>query len=208
MYGDAAAHVHLYAISGGSRVLESDSAFMFHPASPLDVDGFELELESGLGDDVVYMPMEIIDSGSIDVNSSVGTLLDGLVEGNYYAIEGTGGPWYWAYFAPWNDYAWRNYHVNIGTGGGVQGGWGRDGNGGTDGIALNGNGVYGERIGDTLYGRGYFYYAAGDRYALTPEGGGYANRIGSIGFRLRNARVDGRRIELGAIYIKNVCPAG
>jgi hypothetical protein len=59
-----------------------------------------------------------------------------------------------------------------------------------------------------MYARGYFQYTGSDVYAVTPQGSGHWNHIGEMGYILRNARVDGRRIELGAIYIKNVCPAG
>jgi hypothetical protein len=184
MYGDAAAHVHLYAISGGSRVLLSDSAFMFHPASPLDVDGFELELESGLGDDVVYMPMSVIASGTLQSTDRTGDAISGLISGQYYSFESSGGVWHTPASNPGPSYSLRA-HV------------------GDSDLSI----PYAVGLLETTIR--YFCIATGSEFNIRcgpdtywQDNGGYLDYI------IRNARADGRRIKLGAIYIKNVCPAG
>jgi hypothetical protein len=193
----------LYGIKGGARVITADNSFEFDPFAPVEVDGFELELAAGLGAIVTYVPLEVIASGSVSSTDSLGDLLAGLVEDQYYSYEGTGGPWHWAYFAPWD--AWDNYLIGLEGNGNV----GYDGNasGGTPtGMRLDAGfpTIAAEAI-SAIYGRGYFKQEAANIYIRVSDAS-YGDNAGSMGYVIRNARVDGRRITLGAATIQNICP--
>jgi hypothetical protein len=103
--GSARGKVHVYGISGGSRVItgtvtppdEGDdwtaTSVLFSPISSLNVDGFELELESG-GDDPdtsggstitlnSFYEDAIVDTGSYTATWNVVQLSPTLVRGDY-----------------------------------------------------------------------------------------------------------------------------
>lgn len=204
-FGDAASNYTLYAFKGGSRVATANASGEFDIVAQMDVDGFEIELDSGLGDDAEYVPLDVIDSGTVAGTDSTGDeITGGLTLGNYYCIEASGGPWYWANFYPWTE--WPNYLFSINNNGSV--GW--DGNWDPPSVPtfkLNtpATCLYSEVV-SGLYGRTYFVKSATDLYFQCADFS-YADNLGNLGWVLRNARVDGRRIQLSQAIIENVCPS-
>jgi hypothetical protein len=173
-FGDASSHYHLYAVVGGVRVLSADSSNKFNPATPLDVDGFELELDEGLGDIISYIPMDIIASGVVQAINEIGIPVTTIAD-QYYAVEGWG---LW-----WSGIAWAY------------------------GCQFSGlSGVYSETPAEN-YLRA-FYKATGNSHNVRVADYLFYDNSGSSNYNVRNARADGRRITLGAVYIHNVCPQG
>jgi hypothetical protein len=82
----------LYGVKGGARVITADSSFEFDPGAPVEVDGFELEFDAGLGISVVYFPLDIFDSGSVAADNGTGVAVT-TVAGQYYSVEGNGEGW-------------------------------------------------------------------------------------------------------------------
>ena len=93
--GDAAGHYTVYGIKDGSRVItgtiESGEA-VFYSSSTVDVDGFEIELEAGLGDIVSYIAGDAIASGTVQANDETGISVPTVI-GAYYAVDGIGLWW-------------------------------------------------------------------------------------------------------------------
>jgi len=206
-YGDAAGKVALYGVKSGARVVTAGANFEFDPISPVEVDGFELELQAGLGSPVAYVPMEGISSGSVQAVNDSGVTINGLEVGKYYAVEGLGGPWDNDIVTPINGILYT-YSADV-DGGEFSGsvGW-VTWNGFQSNIFANANPngcIFSERIGSTHYGRSYFL-AGQTSIAYRVADSLFTDNGGSLGYLLRNVRVDGRRVTLGSTSVNNVCP--
>ncbi len=200
--------VTLYAFKGGSRVATasgSGAERTFSLVSTLDIDGFEIELSAGEGTVFNFTLGSIVASGTVlSIGGAVST--QATVAGQYYAIDGSGGPWS-AY--PVGDpnhggnYYWYAYD-SARSSGGV--GW--IGDSGTNTMALqNGTLLISSAAISSRYARGIFL---ANETAINIKAGNDPNPIdntGSISFTLRNVTATGRRIGLGSLRIDNVCPA-
>jgi hypothetical protein len=88
--------------------------FVFHLPGPLAVTGFKIALPAGGGN--TYSRGAGLSSGSVAGTNALGTEITGLVEGNWYAVECAGGPW-------WADETERYecYSFQLSNGGGFSG---------------------------------------------------------------------------------------
>ena len=200
-FGDAAAEFSCYGIKGGARILTgtySNGVVTFAPLTETDVDGFELELNSGLGADVDYVPLEIIDSGSVDANNGSGIDIT-VPEDGYYAIENTGGP----YNTRNGDAGWNVYSFSV-NGSGILG----------LGYLNNENTFYldtptgceGSMQISSKYARTFIYVVGSVNFRVADFI--FYDNQNQLGYILRNARVDGRRIIFTSPTLQNVCAPG
>jgi len=206
-YADAGSHLTLYGIKDGERVITADVNFEFDSFEPIEVDGFELELDAGLGSPLTYTPLDVIASGVVNAyGNNTKSITSGMVAGNYYSVEGSSSYWNWANYYPWNTYAWRNGLFSLN---GFDGRIGRDGNGGTNKMVLRTPSIclYSEQV-NVNYGRTYFLYSGADITINVGDTLSPWDNVGSLGYAMRNARVDGRRILLSSATISNICPIG
>jgi len=180
----------------------------FTLASPLAVDGFELELASGLGAVVTYTPLGVLTSGLMSAQS-LHRYSVSFPANTYLSIENYGGPWSWDFggisnytaLALWDiDSYVDNFEGTI-----LAGFLGFDTTNLSD---LGTLGLYGEEW-DTNRARVYFNsgaYTGG--YVFTSDGlysDNATTNSGTLGYTIRNARVDGRRVVLSNLVVKNVC---
>lgn len=203
--GDAPSHYGVYGVKDGARVLtavvseaDHNNVATFSPLSDTEVDGFELELEAGLGSSVEYIPGQVAASGNVDVNLEAGVAVTGAVAGNYYSLEGTNGPYQdaviqidsWAIQMSNNDgssYSAFGY------------------NGSTFLLPLPAWGEYSEAVPGTNYGRLYFEMEESTALRVRANDSSWEPNTGTLGYILREAYFLGRQIELGSLLIKNVC---
>jgi hypothetical protein len=204
VYDDALTNITVYGIKGGARVISATwdggvAGFVFDPALPMALDGFEVEMNAGLGPSPTYVPLGQIDSGTVAATDSLGAHISPIdsVVGHWYCVEGAGGPW--------NGSVPLGYTNNYGFCLNGNGWVGYDSGPHTFRLEKSAIAVYAEAI-NGLIGRQYFwglediYYACG----FDPN---YGDNAGTFGYIVRNARVDGRRLVLTGTLVKNVCPA-
>ena len=67
--------------------------------------------------------------------------------------------------------------------------------------------LYSEQV-NVNYGRTYFLYSGADITINVGDTLSPWDNVGSLGYAMRNARVDGRRILLSSATISNICPIG
>mgnify|MGYP001795999155 CR=1 FL=1 len=142
-----------------------------------------------------------ISNGSMAANNTAGVQISGLVIGNYYAVEGSGGP----FTAPnigtaysFNLFQDPNRKREIGAAG-----WGSYDNSFHN--RYTPPGVFVEIIPATYYGRLYFKAVANSVFITA--GNAAANYVGSLGFILSNAIALGgeRRVLVRSVNYYNVC---
>jgi len=200
VHGDAASHITVYGMSGGSPVATATLsagiglyAFRanFNVLVDTAVDGFRIVLDAGVGTIIESAtPGDVVSSGSVAAANGSGTDI-ATVAGNVYCIDGSGGPWD-------NGADGFNFY----------------------GFQLDSSGSIGNQNGDTTiilptvcfyaeifsanYGRGYF---------LAPDASinfrvadvVFADNAGTLGYSLRNATVVARAVELYGSVVNNVC---
>jgi len=211
--GDSKNFWHVYATLGGSRILTATVTHntngnfaYFAPISDTEIDGFDFEIDAGIGSIITgATPGSIITSGSVNAAGWPSVDLQGFMTvNNWYAIEGTGGPWYWADFSPWTG--WPNYGFSINGSGYV--GW--DGNSQPPSVptlklTTPADCLLSEAI-DTYYGRVYYQDDGATCLFRTGVGGGSrADDTGTMGYILKNASVYGRVVQLYNSTLYNVC---
>lgn len=193
-YGDAESHFSIYGIKGGARVISASPPISanytvsFQPTSDLEVDGFEIELEAGLGSPVEYVPMDVVLSGAVAATDSNGVAV-ACTSGELYGIETIGGPW----FNGATNRTFTNWLANAGDHY-------------TTGLTY----VFSEITAESSvpgepYTRKYFYAPASNVGYFRCYDDYFVDNSGSISYILRNAEVRGRRIYLGGITLVNVC---
>lgn len=206
-HGDAASHIHVYATSGGSRIVSATlnpvgTSFFranFGALSDTVIDGFEIELDEGLGTIIESVaPGAEITSGTVAATSP-GVAIP-VTAGEYYAIDGAGGPWQ-------AGVAFTNteYRFGLGLPGGVGGdgqvGW--SGNVGAFIAVAPGGSFWVEQI-SSLYGRVYFQ-AGGSSVTFHVADFPLDDNTGSMDYILRYASVLGRALEIHSSVLNNVC---
>jgi hypothetical protein len=86
----------VYGVKAGVRVITATVQGViatFAPISPIEVDGFEFEMDAGLGSCISYSTLEVIDSGTVNANNGTGIAV-ATVPGNYYGVLGS--RWWWS----------------------------------------------------------------------------------------------------------------
>jgi len=197
----------IYAMVGDSRVATANAGGVFNLPSELDVDGFEIEVLTT----VFYKIGAAIASGTVLGTNGEGVNVP-VTEGNYYSIEGTGGPWYYKSDQP----EWKFYNFWSGAGGYLQDEHGA----GWSGTAVNPIGGFGymslqmpygclliEPLGD-LYARVYFQANESGFFNFVCSDFIFGDNGGSLGYILRPVTVLDEPIALGMAAILNVCPVG
>jgi hypothetical protein len=210
-WGDANTNYNVYAVKDGARILTasvtSNSAYSgntfniatFTTMSNTAIDGFEMEIASGAGASVTYTPLDVVASGTVSSTDSTGDLISGLVTGNYYCVEGNGGPWYYSNVPPLSTQP--NYMIGM-TGPSHAGRFTSAGGGFF--LVTNSPGVYAEAI-DADYGRIYFQKSAAAVYVFIYDGVYYPDNLGTMGYNVRNATARGRAITILGTLINGVC---
>lgn len=208
--GDALGAVNVYAIDsaknrlltgavtppGGGGNWYNTTHVAFSPVGETDVAGFEIELEAGggLGSGEIR---EAVNSGTVLGTDQPGADVEaGLVTGQWYAVQSSGGPW-----SPGPGFPNTFYDFRLGA------------------LASIGSaeGVYhiddvpsywmAERT-SALYGRIYFQ-AMGSPLYYDVNDSAHGDNSGSLGYTVYNAIVKGDRIiYLSTSGIYNVCAAG
>ena len=190
-HGDSAAHLTLYGVKGGARVVTADSNFEFDPVTPIEVDGFELELDTGLGSIVQYIPGEIYATGTIN-SQATHRVHQVVIPNTYMSFEDTGGPWY---------HNGAPQYSGVGT-------WAND-------SYVNGAPPFGppslfaENV-DATHVRRYGYMDSFSEVYFFVQQYDYSenptHNSGSLGYIIRYASVNGRRITLTSAIVQNICP--
>ena len=202
-YGDAKNFYHVYAIKNGVRVLTAsvtpgvqENIATFTPGSDTAVDGFEIELESGLGSILDLVAGNAIASGSVSATVFPGTTLPVTV-GNGYCIENAGGPYIY------DGAGHISYQLGVALDSG-HGNLARIGWDDFEGMALVvAWGVSAEAISE-LYARLYFIPSSPTLYVSVADWV-VGDNSGSLGYVLREATIRGRMIALINLVVKNVC---
>jgi len=212
--GDAKDNYHVYGTLGGDRILTANvthnangNTATFSPVSDTQVDGIDIVISSGIGSIVSYLPGNVISSGSANATNASGVSIGGLTIGDYYAIDGAGGPF------DVGGVGSQSYNFDLAlTGAGFSGNVGRmiiTGGGGSDDfyLTLPSGGAFVEAI-NNYYGRVYWKATLSSISFRcwdynTPSF--YPDNSGSLGYILRNASVYGRAIYLKQTTIYNVC---
>jgi hypothetical protein len=172
----------------------------FSPDTAMEVAGFRIWIDPMYE----YSALAQIGSGTIPVTSSTGATITGLTIGNYYSVEGDGGP-------AVLQGAWGNGYaidMNVGLGWAIIGG---NRIGGSLGYlqGTTGLGILGltHRI-NTNYSRGYF--KAGATLSVRVSDNYWDDNSGSLNYILRSARVAGKKsiVIWGDAGLKNVCGSG
>lgn len=210
--GDAAANYTLTAFKAGSTVASATpvsgdpSSWEFILGSEVDVDGFQIDLASGLGASVDFTIADVIETGTVAATNDSYVLSSSAVVGQYYSINGTGGGWKKA--AGWTD----EFDFIVGCGAQVSGNSGI-------GLSTLGDSVTSEfhldfgSIGldgwalDSRYGI-VIFQAAGTAVGFVVADTMKADNLGSLGYVFRNVTANGRRMELNTAIIQNVCSVG
>lgn len=210
--GDAKDHLHVYAVKGGVRVLEATTQFgtmggyaTFAPVIATLVDGFEIELDVS---PEVFVPGDVVDTGTVNANNASGVAI-AVTPGNWYAVEGAGGPWLYQASAP--EYEFYNFAlskdgVNWSTRADSQGiGFSASANPPNGEMRLDLGSVitYAEAI-DGQYGRAYIQASGASIYFCVSDSL-FGDNDGSLDYVLRNAIAAPRFVALGSATILNVC---
>lgn len=199
--GDARAHVNIYGVKDGARVITGSwvgNQVTFSTISDLEVDSFEIELDAGEGAVIQkYAPGNLIEIGDSGVPCTKNTDANA-----WYCIEGYAGHWY-TNTPPWGTAAFYNFRP--------YGGYVSDLNGGVGyspaipGMALEVvyPYVFAEAV-NTLYGR--IYFKGTTTVTFTPNSS-FAPFAATAGFRwaLREAQAIGRQLRIGSSMLNNVC---
>jgi hypothetical protein len=146
--------------------------------APLYVDGFEIELDAGLGSIITYHSAELIQVGTVQANDGVGISV-ATVAGNYYSVEGDGSLWQYDIIA----------HPGLTTYG-VR-------------FLEFMSPLYTEVITPTI---SVFYYLVAGTSHVVVNDSLFTDNAGSSGYYVRNAYINGRNISIGSGYVRNVCP--
>jgi len=208
-YGDAKNNYGVYAVKDGSRVLTASvthnaqgNTATFSPLSDTLVDGFEIELSSGVGSIVQYLPGNVVRTGSVNANNSGGENVP-VTEGNYYSIEATGGPWRWQTIGVEGTYSFYNFWRGSGPNP-VTGGLGYNDRLPGFNLFTPPGCLYAENI-NGVYGRAYFLADVTGIFNFCVADFNFGDNQGTLGYVLREAQAIGRRIALINLVIKNVC---
>ncbi|MFA7253995.1 MAG: hypothetical protein WC107_05590 [Patescibacteria group bacterium] len=200
---------HVDAIASDKSVLCSGSIVngytsprnvIFSPTTALEVAGFRIWIDKkgiyGIGTEFA--------SGSIPVTDDNGTTVPGLTIGNYYCVEGYGGPWcnhsafpsqlFWGigiiiggtYYVIGGD-SYLGYNSGIASGKLLQ----------VDNAFNNGK-----------YGRGYWKAEnTSEKIVITDPT--KIDNSGSMNFIVRNSSLAGKKLmTINNIFMKNVCGTG
>jgi hypothetical protein len=176
---------------------------IFSPTDAVEVAGFRIWIDS-LSD---YSPGDELVSGSIPVADDNGATVSGLVVGNYYCVEGFGGPWLDRSWEPtwqhWSIGMLRGYYAEYWTIGGDS--W--------VGYLLGTANAYilkvDNRIGiSSRYSRGYWKAANTHEHIVVCDGQKVDNG-GSMDYIVKYARKPGKKLmTINNAGIKNVCGTG
>jgi len=204
---------HVDAIDANKNVLcsgtiENITAFKrkvtFRPTNAVEIAGFRVWIETKANS---FSVGDEIESGSIaDVTDSAGTEFDGLTIGNYYAIEGAGGPWYAVASAGAGYWDLWSIHVLIDTLWDIVGGM--DSQNGFQSGETSATLPVIEKL-SNLYNRGYFQASAESIFVRVGSYTLFDDNGGSMGYVLRSA-VGGtpRTLSLNTVRVYNVCGQG
>jgi len=204
---------HVDAIDANKNVLcsgtiENITAFKrkvtFRPTNAVEIAGFRVWIETKANS---FSVGDEIESGSIaDVTDSAGTEIDGLTIGNYYAIEGAGGPWYAVASAGAGYWDLWSIHVLIDTLWDIVGGM--DSQNGFQSGETSATLPVIEKL-SNLYNRGYFQASAESIFVRVGSYTLFDDNGGSMGYVLRSA-VGGtpRTLSLNTVRVYNVCGQG
>lgn len=186
--GDSPTHYTVYGVKNGARVIAGtqDATFKawwtFTSATPLALDGFELELDSGVGSITTYTPLDEIASGSVNSTNETGIAVTAVVD-QYYSVESTSGGF-------WRDVGHIfpfSYALDLAVGG----------------VRLT---LLNSESAIAPFVRRYFQATATTVYARANDNPAqFADNVGTLGYIVRNARADGRRILISSLSIQNVC---
>lgn len=211
-YGDAYSNVHVYGIKSGARVITASITkpsylfgirATFTPLSPIDVDGFEINIDAGIGADITYNAGSTAASGSFDAAASGGSA-DVTLPAGWYAIENNAGPWQTENVAnPRMSYKFK-ISANNGASWSATYGYRQQTNGGDYVLEIGGVLPY-ETFG---YVTRIFYELTSTTLRVAAGSTTFADNSGSMGFIIRNVTLSGRRVTLGTMTIINVCAAG
>jgi hypothetical protein len=207
--GDAYSNYALTAIDGGQADVLSPSSVVagnpmlvnWEPVGCTDVAGFKLALAAGGGES--YLPGDAIASGTVQATDSTGSQVTGLYAGDWYCVEGAGGPW-----NPGGGYG-DQWTIGVQTApGGSENMFfiGKD-NDGVMCTVVNGSGgaAYAEAANST-YGRGYFQSNGGPIYITVGEqSANWGDNSGTMSWLVRKATViPARKILLNRSSLSNV----
>lgn len=208
--GDAPQNWALYGVLGGVRVVQAsvtggivNNFATFNVLSDTEVDGFEIELNAGLGSTISQIGVGgILASGSVGANDAVGDSVP-TTSGAAYAIEGSGGP-----FTVQSGRKAYTIMCSLNGGASFDGAFGsrEEPIGSDDYIFVDETALsmYVEQLG--VYGRAY-YFATSSSIVIRAGRDNYFGGSGSIGYALRSATIIGRAISLYQSTLNNVCAA-
>jgi hypothetical protein len=188
-------------IGSGSTVMEFDAGL-----AAVSVAGFAISLDAGGGS--TYSPGAIISSGTLQSNIETPlTAVSGFVSGDWYCIEGEGGPYYYDSYNPsLVAYLLEIYRASDASGELGGGGWTDSGY--TFAEHLPSWGAFVQHV-DGYHARLYFQATQSTYYLRVGETPGYyGDNIGTLGYIVRNAIVSSsRRILLSSLSLYNICAA-
>jgi hypothetical protein len=184
----------------------SPRKMVFSPSSAVEVAGFRIWIDA----QSAYSAGDQIGSGSIDVSSSDGATVSGLTAGNYYSIEGDGGPI--NYRIP--DPSWGFGYVisaDVGQGWKIIGG-NRYGNSygygyylGTPGLGI----MAVEHYIRSVYSRGYFKAASTSITTRVMDEVDWTDNGGTFAYILRRASNGQKKsLVIDNCGLKNICASG
>jgi hypothetical protein len=205
--GDSLAEAVVTGTNGGSDVATAVNLpgtigeFVFHLPGPVAVTGFKIALPSGSG--LSYQLGSRISSGNVAANNNAGVEITGLTIGQWYAIDGWGGPWY-PHLRP------TEIHYDYIIGKADQSAW-SVGEGYNGYYGIFGYGPVGwtsshiEQINNGYYARTYFL-AIETSVRFQAMTIGDATAIGSLGWILSEAIVTSdRKMRSISASIHNIC---
>lgn len=182
----------------------SPRRWQFLPDAAVEIAGFRIWIDKNN----VYSPGDQIGAGDIDVKDSSGVSVSGLTIGDYYSIEGNGGP---NYAGPSFPSPLYKIDLNVGLGWQYIGGMG----GTTYSNGSIGKGILAidSRI-RTNYSRGYFK-ALNTTAAVRVAGNSddppewWDDNFGTMAYILRRSRNAGRKsMVIDQASLKNICGSG
>jgi hypothetical protein len=200
--------VDIFAVDAARNNILSASSIdgggaTFEPPAGVSVAGFAIALDTG-GGYTNWAAGGVITSGTVAATDEDGANITGfLTPGEFYAVDGAGGPW-----DPGSAYSQTDYLLAVGSNGNFSMVFGRD--------AVESGAQFLTRIGwggsavqiATNYGRGYFQAQAGVTYRVRVGelGGNFSDNIGSMGWVLRSATATpSRYIRLSSARLYNIC---
>jgi len=203
-FGDAASNYTVYGVLGGTRVIagvivaqsQYGARVEFSPLAHTQVDGFEIELNSGLGSSLTGSVTTPLSSGSVVITTTAGTTVGGMTIGNHYAAQNTGGPWYGypvghPLYAPLHYMSGKNHNGKVL---------------GTIGDGFAGLGTLGLLSYVLSAEQSIVYFVAEaasiDFWTTDPNP---SDNTGSLSYILWNAAIIGRQIQLSPATLHNVC---